>query len=571
MATFVAPQIFRFGPFQLDAQSGELRKHGLRIRLQEQPLQILLLLLERAGEVVGREELRCRLWPEDTFVDVDVGVNSAIKRLRDALGDSAENPRYVETFRRHGYRFIGAVQPPSLPRIRSIAVLPFENFTGNRAQDYLVDGMTDGLIADLAQIIGLRVISRTSVMVYKGAKKSLAEVARELNVDAVVEGAVARSGKRLRITAQLIHVPTDRHLWARSYECDPVTIRALQGEIASAIAQGIKVELAPHERTRLTTAPLVNTKAYDTYLKARYHFHKQTAVGYFKAIKMFERAIAEEPAYALAYTGLSECYRLLTFWGPLSPQESAPKAEAAAQRALELDDALAEAHAQLAVIAYRFHHDWSRGEREFRRALELSPNHAECHLMYSVFLWSAGRFDDALSEAQRGQELDPLSGSTNAGVTFLWSRQYDRAIAEYRRALQIDPKFPHAHFGLGSAYTLRGDFDEEIRELQVAVRLSRRNPTYLSRMGHDCAVAGKKGEARKVLEELQARSRQEYVSPVGIALVHLGLGDREEALNWLEKAYHVRDFDLVTRNPRLDSLRSDPRYQHLLRRIGLSR
>jgi TolB-like protein/Tfp pilus assembly protein PilF len=569
MEAHVHSRLFHFGAFELDAQSGELRRHGLRIRLQEQPFQILLLLLERPGEVVTREELRWRLWPGDTFVDFDVGLNSAMKRLRDALGDSAEHPRCVETLRRHGYRFIGAVRAPSTPPIRSVAVLPFENFTGNRAQDYLVDGMTDALITDLAQISGLRVISRTSVMLYKGAKKPLPEIARELKVDAVVEGAVARSGQRMRITAQLIHVPTDRHLWARSYERDLGDILALQGEIARAIAQEIKVELTPQEWVRLTSARLVSPKAYDTFLKARYYFNKQTATGYFKAIRTFEQAIAEEPTYALAYAGMSECYRLLTFWGPLSPQESMPKAEAAARTALELDETLAEAHTALAAIAYRFHYDWSRSEREFRRALELRPNHAECHRMYSVFLWNVGRFEEALSQAQRGQELDPLSPSTNVGSTFLWARQYDRAIAECRRALEMDPDLPHAHFGLGLAYTLRGDFREGIRELRVAVRLSRRNPGYLSRLGHAYAAAGKEREARKVLEELQARSRRQYVSPVGIALVHLGLGDRDEALVWLEKAYQVHDFDLVTRNPRLDPLRSDPRFQHLLRRVGL--
>lgn len=566
----VHPRIFRFGAFELDTQSGELRRHGLRIRLQEQSFQILLLLLERPGEVVTRGELRRRLWPGDTLVDFDVGVNSAMKRLRDALGDSAEQPRYVETLRRHGYRFIGAVRPPSTPPIRSVAVLPFENFTGNRAQDYLVDGMTDALITDLAQISGLRVISRTSVMLYKGAKKPLPEIAHELKVDAVMEGAVARSGQRMRITAQLIHVPTDRHLWARSYERDLGDILALQGEIARAIAQEIKVELTPQEWVRLTSTRQVGPKAYDTFLKARYHFNKQTAAGYFKAIRTFEQAIAEEPTYALAYAGMSDCYRLLTFWGPLSPQESMPKAEAAARTALKLDETLAEAHTALAAIAYRFHYDWSRSEREFRRALELQPNHAECHRMYSVFLWNVGRFEEALSEAKLGQELDPLSPSTNVGSTFLWARQYDRAIAECRRALEMDPDFPHAHFGLGLAYTLRGDFREGVRELRIAVKLSRRNPGYLSRLGHAYAAAGKEREARKVLEELQARSRRQYVSPVGIALVHLGLGDRDEALIWLEKAYQVHDFDLVTRNPRLDPLRSDPRFQHLLRRVGLA-
>src|SRR5262245_23472303 len=313
---------FRFGSFELDCRSAELRKSGFKIKLPEQSFQILCLLLERAGEIVLRNELRQRLWPTGgTFVDFDAGLNSAVKRLRDALGDSVDKPRFVETLPRHGYRFVGDVEKPDTPPVASLAVLPFDNLTGKPTQNYFVDGMTDAVITNLAQISSVRVISRTSVMQYRGTKKPLAEVARELNVDAVVEGAVVRSGQHVRITAQLIHAATDRHLWARGYDRNLGDIVTLQGDVARAIAQAIEVALTPQELARLTSPRRVNPKAHDAYLRARYYLYKQTPRAYAKALLHFEQAIAEDPTYALAYAGLSECYRLLSFWGPLAPQE----------------------------------------------------------------------------------------------------------------------------------------------------------------------------------------------------------------------------------------------------------
>ena len=564
-----ARRIFRFGVFELDPQSGELRRRGLKIRLPAQPCQVLVLLLERAGELVTREELRQRLWPAETTVDFDTGLNGTIRRLRAALRDSADKPCYVETLPRHGYRFIGGVEGPGLAPIQSLAVLPLENFTGDPGQEYFVDGVTDALINELARISRLRIISRTSVMRYRGVKKPLPEIARELKVDAVVEGAVMRSGERVRITAQLIHAPADRQLWARSYERDLGDILALQREVAGAIAEEVEVKL--EEGIRRARPRPVSPAAYDLYLRGRYHLNEHTAAGCEKARRCFEQAIAEEPRFALAHAGLSTCHSLRTFLGAWSPQECMPKAEAAGRTALEMDGTLAEAHLTLALVAYRFRHDWRESEKEFRRALELNPSDAECHRAYSIFLWSAGRLEEALAEAQRAREFDPLSPNGTEGWTFLWARQYDQAIAEFRRAADTDPAFAHARLGLGSAYALRGDFPEAIRELKLAVKLSRRTPTYLARLGHAYAAAGKTRDARRILEELLTRSRLQYVSPVGIALVHLGLGDKEAALTRLEEAYRVRDFDLVTRNPRLAPLRSNPRFQDLMRRVGLAR
>jgi len=573
--------ILRFGVFELDVQLGELRKRGLKTRFPPQSFQVLLSLLERPGEVVTRQELRQRLWAADTFVDFDVALSSAVKKLRDALDDSATNPRFVETLPRLGYRFIAPVEAPThrqpedgavtvSRQIKSLAVLPLGDLSGDPSQDYFVDGMTDALITELAQLGGLRVISRTSVMRYKETKKSLAAIARELNVEAVVEGTVARSGARVRISAQLVHVPTDSHLWARSYQRDLHDILALQEEVARAVADEIEVKLKSEGRVRLTSPRPVNPKAYDSCLKARYYLNKLTTAGYTSALAYFEQAIAEEPTYASAYAGVSTCYRFMTFAGTLSPQESIPKAEAAAAKALELDETVSEAYAALAAIAYRFRHDWSGAERQFRRALELSPNDAECHRLYSTFLYCAGRFEEGLAEVRRTRELDPLAPRMTEGQTSLWARQYDRAITECRSVLDEDPGSAQAHLILGSAYTLQGDYRRGIEVLETAAKLSRRHPIYLARLGHACAAAGKEREARKILKELHTRSRQQYVSPVAIALVHLGLGDREEALAWLEEAYRMRDFDLVTRNARLDPLRAEPRFHDLMRRIGLS-
>ena len=408
-------QTYRFGDFAFDPSSGELHKHGRKVRLQEQPFQILMLLLARPGEVVTREEVRQALWPSDTFVDFGVGLNSAVKRLRDALEDSAEEPRFVETIPRRGYRFIASLESPTLPSlppppmplptatevpakagrqsrfsrvappsilavvlvalvvsgtgdrsrgdrsgpvpVKSIAVLPFENLTGDGEQDYFVDGMTDAVITHLAQVRALRVISRTSTMHYKGTTKRLPRIAEELSADAMVEGTVARSGDRVRVTAQLIHASTDRHLWARSYDRELRDVLALQAELAAAIVQAVQVKLQPEERSRIARAGAVNPDAYDAYLKGRFYFSKRSPQGMAKAIEYFQRAIDKDPTYAPAWSGLSDTYRHFGILG-LPPRECMPKAEAAARKALALDDTLAEAHISLAAVLYRHNWDW---------------------------------------------------------------------------------------------------------------------------------------------------------------------------------------------------------------------
>src|SRR5579863_9905882 len=479
--------IVRFGTFELSLQSGEVRKAGVRIRVQQQPMKLLELLLERPGEVVTREDLRRRVWPDESFGDFDQAVNIAIAKLRSALGDSAENPRYIETLPKRGYRFIAKVsvvdadagmKKPENPAqdlpgpepghqvqsagltgvlkrparqivfavalvlilaipavwlfrsrgrppvgIRSLAVLPLENLSGDASQDYFADGMTDALITDLAQIGALRVISRTSAMVYKGAHKPLPQIARELNVDAVVEGTVVRSGEQVRITAQLIQAPADKHLWAESYEGNLRDTLALQSKVAGAIAEQIRIKLNPQEQAALTHAKMVNPEAYESYLKGRYFWNKRTAEGLKAALAYFNQAIEEDPTYAQAYSGLADTYVLLGDWeyGVLAPKEAYPKARAAAIRALELDNTLSDAHTSLASMGM-FDWDWQSAGAEYRRAIELNPGYATAHQWYSWHLNLLGRKSEAIAEMRKAVSLDPLSliiGADMADILFV--------------------------------------------------------------------------------------------------------------------------------------------------------
>src|SRR5438128_1295867 len=346
----LSSQVFRFGDFEADLSSGQLRRHGFKIKLADQSFRILSLLLEHPGEVVTREELRRALWAEDTFVDFESGMNSAIKRLRDALGDPAGRPHFVETLPRHGYRFIAPVERPTpapSPRIESVAVLPLENLMGDPTQDFFAEGMTDALITRLAQIGALRVTSRTSVMRYKSVCKPLPEIAHELKVDAVVEGTVMRAGDRLRITAQLVHGSTDQHLWAKQYERDLTDILLLQAEVAQAIADEIQVKVTPPEQARLASGRLVKPKAYEAYLRGRFHWDKRSEAGMLKSLELFQQAQEEDPSYALSHAGVAESYNMHGFWGLAAPHNVSPKGKSAAMKALEIDSSLAEAHAAL--------------------------------------------------------------------------------------------------------------------------------------------------------------------------------------------------------------------------------
>jgi TolB-like protein/DNA-binding winged helix-turn-helix (wHTH) protein/Flp pilus assembly protein TadD len=637
--------VVRFGTYEVSFQSGDVRKSGLRIRVQQQPMKLLEILLEHPGEIVTREELRSRVWPNESFGDFDQALNISIGKLRSALGDSAENPRFIETLPKRGYRFIAdvsvidadarprrqeplsgdlpttdpglkikdvgsAVAPkrrlwptrsvigalaliiiitiitlsilsvwrlrsraPASAGIRSIAVLPLENLSGDASQSYFADGMTDELITDLAQISALRVISRTSVMVYKGARKPLPQIARELNVDAVVEGTVLRSGDQVRITAQLIEAATDKHLWSQSYEGELRDTLALQNRVASAIADQIRINLTPQEQAALKNVKVVNPDAYESYLKGRYFWNKRTADGLKVALAYFKQAIEEDPKYAQAYSGLADTYALLGDWqyAVLTPKEAFPKAKAAAIKALELDNTLGEAHNSLAFVLDGFDWDFDSAGKEFQRGIELSPGYATAHHWYAWHVSLLGRYDEAIAEMRKAQNLDPLSLIINADLAevLVLAHSYEESIQQSRKTIEMDPNFALAHNQLAQAYLQKHMYDEAVAELQQAVKLSGNSPTCMANLARAYVASGKRNEAVKLLGDLKKRSNPGYSNASEIAMIYASLGDTDQAMNWLEKGYEERFNPGVLLRPGFDPLRSDPRFQNLLRRIGL--
>ena len=632
--------VVRFGTYEVSLQSGEVRKAGLRIRVQQQPMKLLEILLEHPGEIVTREELRGRVWPNESFGDFDQALNIAIGKLRSALGDSAENPRFIETLPKRGYRFIAdvsvldtdarlrrpesvAADPPAtesgqtlqgsglavapkrrqrLTRgvvaalalalslsilsvwlfrsrdpapggIRSLAVLPLENLSGDSSQNYFADGMTDELITDLAQISALRVISRTSVMVYKGVRKPLPQIAHELNVDAVVEGTVLRSGDQVRITAQLIEASTDKHLWSQSYKGELRDTLALQNRVAGAIADEIRISLSPQEQASLTNAKIVNPEAYESYLKGRYFWNKRTADGLKAALAYFKQATEEDPKYAKAYSGLADTYALLGDWqyAVLTPKEAFPEAKAAAIRALELDNSLSEAHTSLAFVLDGFDWDLDAGGKEFQRAIELNPGYATAHHWYAWHLSLLGRFDEALAEMKKAENLDPLSLIINADLAELLvlAHHYDESIEQSHKTIEMDPNFAFAHNQLAQAYLQKQMYYEAVAELKKAVQLSGNSPTCMANLARAYVASGKRSEAEKLLGDLKKRSNAAYSNAPEIAIVYVSLGDTDQAMNWLEKGYQERFNPGVLLRPGFDPLRSNQRFQSLLHRVGL--
>lgn len=458
---------------------------------------------------------------------------------------------------------------PRSTQIRSLAVIPFDNLTGDAEQDYFADGMTEALITDLGQIQALRVISRTSVMRYKGARKPLDQIARELNVDAIVEGSVSRSGGLANVTARLVYGPTDSQLWSRSYQRELQNVLIMQGEVASAIVHEIDVTLTPQEKMRLTSGRQVDPAAQEAYLKGRYHWHKGSAEETRKAREYFEQAVRVDPLYAASYAALAAYYSVST---DLPAKEAIPKAKEYAVKALELDDALAQAHTALAGIKFYGDWDWAGAEIEYKRALALNPNDAETHRTYSSCLLGLGRFDEALLEVRRAQQLDPLSlfTSVNVGWTFYFVRQYDRAVEKCQQALELDANSDGAHACLGHSYRAKGMREQAISESERAVALSGRAPARMVGLARAYAAFGKRAEARKLLEELRGRAGHGYVSPYYFAMIYTALGEEQQALAALDQGYAERDRYLtwLRVDDAFDPLHKEPHFQDLLRRIG---
>jgi serine/threonine-protein kinase len=463
-------------------------------------------------------------------------------------------------------------RPAGPPRIESLAVLPLENLSHDPDQEYFADGMTEALITDLAKIGALKVISRTSVMLYKASRKPLPVIAQELGVDAVVEGSVARSADRVRVTAQLIEAKSDRHLWAESYERNLQDVLALQDEVARAIAGEIRVKLTPQQQALLTNTRSVNPAAHDAYLLGRYYWNKSTEEGLRKSIKYFNQAIEKEPRYAEAYSGLAESYVVLGDFEILTPKENYPRADAAASRALELDDALAEAHTALGLVRLEFDRQWPAAEHEFKRAIELNPSYPTAHQFYSWYLIAISRYDESIAEGKRALELDPLSifRIADLGVEFQLVHRPAEAVLQSQKAVELDPNLDYANWALGLSYLQEREYEKGIAHLEKAVASSGNSPRYVASLGYAFAVAGRTAEAERVLDKLRTLSKQRYVSSYYTAAVYAGMGNTQSALEWLERAYQERDgwICYIQSQPEFDSLRSDPRFQALVGRMN---
>ena len=610
----------QFGNFEADLRAGELRRDGSRIKLQEQPFRVLTLLLEHPGEVVSREELRNRLWPADTFVDFDHSLNAAIRRLRDALGDSAEDPKFVETVARRGYRFLAPVNgaqtviavapPPSTSQhrrmmvaagvvlllgigalalmlirngggkssqespIKSIAVLPLGNLSGDPAQEYLADGITEALIGRLAGIHDLRVISRTSVLRFKETHLSVPEISKTLGVDAIVEGSVIREGSRIRVTAQLIRGATDGHIWSETFDRELRDVLALESEVAQSIAQKVEVTVTGEEHERLRKAPSVSPEVYESYLKGRFALGKSNSGAEIEeSIRYFEEALNRDPRFAPAYVGIARANSALsTVFMGARPEDAREAAMSAIRKALELDPDSAEAHVILADLQEQQWH-WTEAEAEYRRALELNSSNPAAHKGLSGWMLRQGRTDEALTWAKRGRELDPLAVSgADIGWILFQARRYDEALEELRSVLAIEPNDASILRYLGYVLIAKNQPEDAIPPLEKALTLSDRSPGIIGVLIRAYAHAGRRADALKLLAELKKRKLAGYVPAGAFVNAYLGLGERDQSFAALEQAYNERSaiLQFLKVHPFFDPLRDDPRFKDLVRRVGLN-
>ncbi len=571
-------KIARFGAFEADLETGELRKQGLKIRLPEQAFQILAMLLERPGEVVGREELQRRLWPGQTSFDFDHGLNKAINRLRDVLSDSAKTPRFIETIAKRGYRLIvplGTAESSSAgvshvgSRVR-LAILPFENLNGDPEQDFFSDGLTEEMISELGRLNPSRlgVIARTSSMQYKRTAKRIDEIGRDLEVEYILEGSVRRADNRARITAQLIQVRDQTHLWAESYNRELSDLLQVQHEVAQRVAATLALELLPKESTH---GRLISPEAYEAYLRGRFFWNRGTDRDAKTAIEWFEKAAQEYPNYALAYSGIADCYGRLAWYGALPPREASPRAKSAATRALEIDDLLGEAHASMALVRFWYEWNWPEAEHEFRRAIELRPNYAPAHNWYAAYLNAMQRFHEAAAEQKIAQELDPLSLTIamNAADPYYFTRQYSSAIQNLEGVLQREPNFYPAHYNLGKAYALAGRYQEAIAAFETAVRLSG-VPGANTALAYAYARAGQRAEAQAIRKQVEELAATRYIPAPQLVLSSLGLDEKSKALTQLEKGFEERSYLMIylKADPIYDALGSEPRFINLLEQMN---
>jgi TolB-like protein/DNA-binding winged helix-turn-helix (wHTH) protein/Tfp pilus assembly protein PilF len=635
----------RFGPYELKSRVRQLHKHGVKLKLRPQSFRVLEILLERPGDLVTREEFRRQLWPSDTFVDFEHGLNTSVKDLRSALNDSASDPRYIETLPKLGYRFIATAESEdpapvaapaagdltaaaevALPQAATevvaspgyrvsvlgwampllvlallggalagyfrwthshtrsrpaggrpmLAVLPFENLTGDAAQDYFSDGMTEEMIAQLGRVDPdhLGVIARTSVMHYKHSDEQVDQIGRELGAEYVLEGSVRRDKDKVRISAQLIETKDQARIWARQYDRELSGLLVLQSEIAQEAADEILLALGERKRTITpSTASPKSFEAYDLYLKGRYFWNKRTSEAFEQAVECFNQAIEQDPGYAPAYAGLADTYAVMSEYSIAPPREVIPKARAAALKALDLDEKLAEAHASLALIAQNYDWDWQTADKEFRRAIVLDPNYATGHHWYAEHLALLGRFDEAFPEMQRARQLDPLSLIIQAdnAVFLYFSRQYDLAIAEFRAIMEVDPNFPRLHV-IEGAYVQQGRFAEALADIENWRRSDSRTYWTWTMEAYIHGRAGRPAEARRALQHVQSFDPR-AIDPFAMVTPYVGLGDKDLAFAWIDKgvASHSPGLTAIKVDPTFDPLRSDPRFKVLLIRTGLDK
>lgn len=623
--------VVRFGVYDFAPDTQELRKAGIRIRLEGQPLAILQVLLQRPGELVTREELQRKLWPADTFVDFEHSLNAAVKRLRAALNDSADQPRYVETLARRGYRFIAplsaagaetgalaSVVPPTpataqtpsivrggrvwllaiavlalaaggwrhwrhrfvapaVPAIRSLAVLPLTNLSEDPSQQYLADGMTEELIGKLSHIQGLRVVSRTSAMHFKNTQLSVPEIAKTLGVDAIVEGSVTREGNRIRVHAQLIRAATDEHFWSEEYDREFRDVLTLQSDVAQTVAHQIQLQLTPEQQAQLRSTPRVNLDAYEAYLKGRfYEGPTSTRATLKQAQGYYEEAVRKDPTFALAYVGLADCYLDLGAYRLVPPQDAYRQGSAAIHKALQLDQALGEAHGSLGYLDWQYEWNWTEAEKELRYAVELNPNSMESHETLVWYLSWSRRRSEALAEVEKMRQLDPaypFIPLQQAGV-YYHQRDYPALVEAGQKAVTAYPNSWQSHYFLAVGYEGSGRPAQAIPEYRRAVELSEADTDALAGVAHASVLAGKRIDAEKILRDLQTQSKTQYVSPYMIAVIYAGLGNKNKAFEFLEKAYQEKSPDLayfLKADLRLDPLRSDLRFQDLLHRMNFPR
>jgi TolB-like protein/DNA-binding winged helix-turn-helix (wHTH) protein/Tfp pilus assembly protein PilF len=626
----------RTGLFEVDLRSGDLYKAGRKVRLQEQPFRVLTMLLARPGEVVTREQLQSRLWPADTYVGFDEGLNTAIRKLRVAFDDSADNPRFIETLPRRGYRFLApvhdAVEPartisPSVaageprsgparrkrwmvaaaallvlvvasvtylrrpnsstvtaPKRVMLAVLPFQNMSNDPQQDYFSDGLTEETITDLGQLSPehLGVIARTSAMAYKHTNKTISQIGRELGVDYILEGSIRREGGEARVSAQLIRVSDQTHLWAQNYQRQLHDLLQIENELGTAIARQVQINLSPQQEIDLSKIRTADPDAYDLYLKGRFYWNERNPAAIKESIRYFQQAAAKDPDFALAYVGLADSYNIGNILGVFSPKDSLPLAKAAATKALALDPSLAEAHAALGMDLSHYEFDFPGAQKEFLRAIELNPNSAYAHLFYSnCYLAPMGRMEEAIVENKKALELDPLSLPINnfMAMTYMFAGDYEKSYEQFQHTIAMDPTFPLAHEYFSFLLKMTGRYEEGIEEHEKTELLSGASPkdaaAEAAMMLQAFKTGGEHGLWQKNLELIlnaQKGSGSDPGSAGVVAAVYALAGDKDNAFKWLDQAYAQRDgaeITLLKCDPSFKNLRSDPRFADFLHRMGL--